>query len=304
MGNSSNNAFVSQVRTLKVLREQKENDIISWTNYLSNVSDELEEAILEWKDRGGDDNTLLNIAQPKKHQLQLERKHEKLESHRSSLGSKSPDSLSPELVLSQNKLQKLRDTINELSLENSENLLKLEEKGLIGAVHLVRSLREDLRLKEEELQGLKAQEEQCRSQLNFLHSRIKLLLHENENDEKSNPIQLCDNDEALKEEISSQEPTTRTLIHRVDSMVPTPETAEDAFAEHGFDNASDEVEILEESKQDNRSDTKAIMIRQHQYLPIRIWDLLLRIMGLGREAVRRSLVNPTDGDKISRIMIV
>jgi hypothetical protein len=123
-------------------------------------------------------------------------------------------------------------------------------------------------------------------------------LHEKEN---SDPVPLLGSDETSKQENSSQ--PQRVLIHHVDSLVPTPETAEDAFAESGIDSESDDVKILEESNYENLKETEAIMPRQHQYLPIRIWDLILRIMGLGREAVRQSLYS-TEGDYISRIMIV
>jgi hypothetical protein len=297
MENGSNDGFLSQIRTLKFLREQKESDIEHWTSCLSNASNDLERSILEWKNLGGGHDILLHFSQKIKG-VEKTMDDESL----------SVELLNSQLDLSESKVQRLRSTISELASENSKNLIHIERKGLIGAVQLARSLRDKLREREDELQELKSQEEYCRMQLNFVRSKISSALLEKESAE------IIPNQESTRTGVAADTSfqCRKPLTHLVDSSIPTPDTADDALIEAencGVSTEADDLELLEELNDELRkvagenNANSTIMLRPHQNLPLKIWDLILRIMGLGRHAVWRSL-NLSEGDGLSRIIIV
>jgi len=151
-----------------------------------------------------------------------------------------------------------------LSEENARDLVEVEKRGLSGGIKLVRTLREELREVEFELTEAKSGTAACRACVNLIVSRL-------EADKKKGKL----NGSSQRSVAESSVPSINGK-GRVSSL----------FADEG----------PSESDKIASGDSEAIALRppgNRGYLPIDLWDIILRIIGFGRVAVKKSVRDNT-----------
>jgi len=153
------------------------------------------------------------------------------------------------------QVRKLRASIADLSEENARDLVEVEKRGLSGGIKLVRSLREELREVEFQLSEAKSGTAACRACVNLIVSRL----------------------DAEKKKSKTQSVEPQATVNGNDG-----ERVSSLFAD----------ENVKESDRVASGDSEAIALRDtgnRGYLPIDLWDIILRIIGLGRVAVKKSV---------------
>jgi hypothetical protein len=156
-------ALASHVRSLKMLKERRQ--------------DELEQCTIEWNDSqdelaywlqesGGDDFDGFDL--------------ETSERKRSYSTPTNPQDeeaqkmqLKAQIAATEQKVRKLRASITDLSEENARDLVEVERRGLSGGVKLVRTLREELREVEFELSEARSGTAACRARMNLIIGRLE-----------------------------------------------------------------------------------------------------------------------------------
>jgi hypothetical protein len=164
-GNSSNEGLLSQVRLLKQARAEKEDEISVWENRLSETTAELEMVLIWWEKRGGNED-ILRFDESKVIAI-------KGSEIKQSYSEVDVTEMRAHLAVSENKVRKLRASINTLAEENTKNLEKIKELGLGGAVKLARTLREEVIKADGHLQVLKGRETTCRVQVVLVRKHLE-----------------------------------------------------------------------------------------------------------------------------------
>ena len=365
---NNNSALLSQVRTLKILRSEKEDEISDCESRLSGLSTELDLVMTWWKKSGGKEEDIPNavptsLIEESEYPMTAAvsnsitsdtiylNKQQKDNGDGEANMKKRLAEMSAQLELSGNKVLKLRASIADLAEENTRNLKEVEKLGLSGAVKLARSLKEEVREREEVLQNIKHSEAMVRTRINMVRDRLeKKMNYESQRVEMANMQQGDDgtnnieseniNGDDAGEKIKSdtyeasvtnnghtqENRPRRPLV--TDPSIPPPDTAEDAFAEEDNEiqqSQEEEDSLLEQGDDDDDDDDEeaavpsksiasgkstALLFRVdggfEKYLSLDIWDLILRIIGLGKKSVRRTVQMSGTGidDGIPRVMIV
>jgi hypothetical protein len=156
-------ALASHVRSLKMLKERRQDELEQCTMEWNDSQDELAYWLQE---SGGDDFDVVDL--------------ETNERKRSITTPESPQDeqaqkmqLKAQIAAMEQKVRKLRASITDLSEESARDLVEVERRGLSGGVKLVRTLREELREVEFELSEAKSDTAACRARVNLIIGRLE-----------------------------------------------------------------------------------------------------------------------------------
>jgi hypothetical protein len=245
-------ALASHVRSLKVLKERRET--------------ELERCLVEWNDsqdelaywflqNGGKDGFNIPMA-GETNNYRRKRSFTTPENDQDEEAQRRQ--LKAQIAASENKVRKLRSSIADLSEENARDLLEVEKRGLSGGIKLVRSLREEIREVEFRLSEAKSGTVASRTCISLIVTRFEA------------------NKKMSYKPRGAYGDTESSTMNR-----NQPELVTSMFE----DGPSESEKIAS-------GDSDAIALRapgNRGYLPIDLWDIILRIIGLGRVAVKKSV---------------
>lgn len=210
-----------------------------------------------------------------------------------------PVQLRAQLGASENKIRKLRASIADMSEESEAAMKEVEKRGLTGGIQLVRKLREQIRELEYQVSEAKSGEALCMAKLLKLQQREQLqqgLKQRDDQGEPSTPNKLpsiseannaspTDFDAPLLPPLSLMEDS-----HVASSDLLAPESSQ--LESQETDLPSDEASSNTQSERIAAGQSDAIMKynpKAEGYMPLDLWQIILRIIGLGRGEVKRQV---------------
>jgi hypothetical protein len=279
MGNGAS-ALASHVRALKETQEV--------------LRHELAEIKSKWKDREMELNSLLSKYKVDKNEIEMM----SLSLTRSSSLSKSlslidPIELKAQLDKSENKIRRLRASIADMSEESESAMKEVYKRGLIGGIQLVRRLREQIRELEFEISEAKSSDAICATKLKHVQEKIQSVI-ERESKNDSTPLSVITS-EPIPSIMPEYDPTMDTISLMEDPDEKSQEKPSlDSSSNHsGITNPSSQNGMaLKNSEKIAQGQSDALMkynSRIESYMPMDLWQIILRIIGLGRVAVRQQV---------------
>jgi len=293
---SSNSTLLSQVRALKEARVQKEDELSTWESKLADRVAELEMVLMWSKNRFGIKDEPI-IEETVKLALSSKDNRKKC---------KTPEMIA-QVSLSENKVKRLQKLIADLAEEKSNGMSQIEKMGLGGAIKLATKLTEEVRETEFAIENAKSLETDYCARIAIVRDRLE--------DKVNVIIPEKQTIERNYTEASSNQPTCERRGVR--------EVMEDKKLEHVNDSTviSDEnnnlLEIMENTTPSEehtptseviaKGKSTAITARGEgafkSYLPVNIWNLILRIALLGKQSLQKAVRIPTRESQ-PRVMIV
>jgi len=337
-GDTSNSALLFQVRTLKETRGAVEDDISDWQGRLAGRAVELKMVLHWWRRKGGKDDDFnyddFNSYFDVDERTTTAVKDFILSTVASGQSLKEQSvEMTNQIALCESKIRKLRSSIADLAEENSRNLEEVERQGLGGAVSLSRKLKEEVKESEYKLQDIKRREAAYGAKIQMIRSQLE---SSNNKDAKPSTMERNMTSEVMVEHQESRivheefqplitnndehsfEVISRDEIERNENDLPPLDDEEGDEDEEVYeDDCNYEIESYSESDDDDipHSDaiksgkSSAIVEREEggssSLLSSKIWDLLLRIVGLGSKAIKETAQSSVeDISYLPRAMIV
>jgi hypothetical protein len=339
-GDDTNSTLISQVRTLKESRGDIEAEISEWEGRLADRIVELRMVLHWWEREGGAQSDFAEIFDSGNGLNQISSpmptpSKPKTPNDSQTLKSKIME-MTAQVTLSESKVSKLRSSIADLAEENTRNLIEVTKKGLGGAVSLARKLKEEVKEREHILQNLKQREAACRTRVCMIRTELESLSTEapisrmdetntdsnnnerdssevEENDQEAETVDTINTTDAAN--VDENEVDETEVIEYYDSeedciieYVDDSEEGSDIEYEYYTDSEDEEDEIpLSEAIRTGQS--TALLLRNeepHTFLSFKIWELLMRIVGLSKQAIKETAESNglTDLASLPRAMIV
>lgn len=327
----SNDALISHVRMLKQKRAELDDYILEWEDRIQDISQELDISMMEWKRIGGSiENELENFNQSFSFS----------KSHLGNLSPEEMESriknASKHLNQIQKKVKLFRENIAELAVQTSRNLEKVEELGLQGAVNLARKIKEETREQETVLRAAKLRANdltqqlehfrQCIDRKNNVRSEVPIQAADAVGDMVENNIvnsnHVNDSTNSMKDAagLKFREDPNENLrrIDMTSSDKDDVSSLEEEIVQHNAslleEDSSDDKESSEESfevvpgrisntnaiRQGLSTDLSSYGASEH-FFHTRVWDLIKRIIGLGKAAAKSAV---DDVVNLPRVMII
>merc|ERR1712071_553133 len=216
----------------------------------------------------------------------------------------------------ENRVNTLRASLVDMSEENSRVLSDIKRLGLSGAARLAKTLREELAEYERSVKEAKVQGESCQTRVQQWKLKIKRL-----RGEEKEPIITEDSNRNQKEDRNSETPQNEIGDnhdeHEEYEDEDEEEEEEDEYEEYStssgeYEEYSDDEEEEEHDADEIPSSTKiargksnSIMLRQNSRFSLELWDLICRIVGISKNAVKETKKKAvTIGRNSSGVMIV
>ena len=337
-GDKSNSALLSQVRLLKETRSDTEMDISEWEGLLADRIVELRMVLTLWNSRSGSENTFSDIFDNT-----VELNDQKMVPSTSVEASNENDNGNQSLrinilekkaqvTMSESKVKKLRSSIADLAEENARNLVEVTKLGLSGAVHLARKLKEEVKEREHILQNLKERETVCRTRIFMIRSQLEKLSSEAptaREQEAATTQEVATTQEAYHVNDEEQNTDTHHVVtdgdgdeHDLSNEIYYDEE-EDCFLEYidnsdesdleyeYYTDSNDEEEMEEDtiplSEAIKTGKSTALVLREdpHVFFSFKLWELLMRIIGLSKKAIKETAQTEFDNlGNLPRAMIV
>jgi hypothetical protein len=308
MGNGAS-ALASHVRSLREQQDFLRTDLDDRTLLWESTEQELGAYMRRYKIKGAETKELFaGITTKSTNRAVLSRR----------LSTDDPVQLRAQLGASENKIRKLRASIADMSDESETAMKEVEKRGLTGGIQLVRKLREQIRELDFQASEAKSGEALCRARLQHLQQQIRT-----KNEESSGEVAQAekpaasvpqsplkeDNDDATTSDAvphqkrsltidlstSSQPSSTKDPLASIhesvdESPVPAASKSRELSLERD-DDYEDEVAISERVA---TGQSDALMKYQANggkgYMPLNLWHMLLRIIGIGiRDAVNQNV---------------
>ncbi len=194
-GGPSHNALLSQVRSLKVLRGDIEDETSEWEYKVADRAAELKLCIMWWVKRGGVESDIPFLAMSSaEEEVDGERAQAKADrEYVARLGRMSASELkaavketSRQVTANENKMKKLHASIVDLTQENMENMEKVDELGLMGAVNLTRKLKGEVKERREILEAAMQEEADLRMKVQLVRNLLEQDNVDGGNENKNN----------------------------------------------------------------------------------------------------------------------
>jgi hypothetical protein len=228
------------------------------------------------------------------------------------LSNNDPLQLQAQLGASENRIRKLRASIADMSEESETALKEVQRRGLSGGIQLVRKLREEIRSLEFQVAEAKSGEALCRTKLQRLQNQVAQAAKSNGSSAPAvvqESVKLASEQQTVpisngEIEQPSATPKALTEKHLMQHNELVPEAASSMNASPADSTMNDDdVPTNSEKVASGKSD--ALMKYNNQssgYMPLDLWQIILRIIGLGRVAVRQNVQNIKK--QSSNVMIV
>ena len=249
-----------------------------------------------------------------------------------------------QVTLSESKVQKLRSSIVDLAEENSRNLQQVTKMGLAGAVSLARKLKEEVKEREHILQNLKQREAACRTRVCMIRTQLEnLSAKAATSDGEGEAIVNSETDSSTSGVVDSQENQVRGFNdscsnnnnnkdsknssrdingeenesygqeevmyydEEEDCFIEYVDHSDDSDVEYEYYSDSDDEEIpLSEAVRSGKSTALVVRKEPHVFLSFKIWELLMRVIGLSKKVIKQTAQDHglDDLGNLPRAMIV
>lgn len=334
-GSNTNSALISQVRALKETRGDVESQISEWEGRLADRIVELRMVLGWWKAKGGSKEDFVEIFDNAdgslSSQLPLSDPSDITSVEgRQSLRNRVLEK-GAQVTLSESKVRKLRASIADLAEENSQNLVKVGKLGLTGAVSLARKLKEEVKEREHILQNLQQREAACRTRVCMIRNELENLTVEapksiTEAEDQTRPAGedsiTVEDTHALIETTNTNENTAGSVLEEAVTETETEVIDEEGSIIEYVDDSDDsdvEIEYYTDSTEEEDdvvtpqseliqkgiSTALALKEEQHQFMSFKLWELLMRMVGLSKKAIKETAQsNFDDLGNLPRAMIV
>mmetsp|Transcript_32676 Transcript_32676/g.49245 ORF Transcript_32676/g.49245 Transcript_32676/m.49245 type:complete len:758 (-) Transcript_32676:61-2334(-) len=332
MGNGAS-ALASHVRSLKEQEDFLKNDLQERNAKWASTEQELLHNMHQYKKTEGD----LELKQ-----FDFDASMGDNSSRRARrIANNDPIQLKAQLSACENKIRKLRASIADMSEESETAMKEVEKRGLTGGIKLVRKYREEIRQLEFQVSEAKSGDAFCRAKLQLLQELVvadsskdatkaaQSRSSQTNDDPLVKTTQLVPQEEIQMDEredvvLPGKEPdeedTSQCKTENVEGGIETSFNAttdqiplnldekaivaKDTVSENLSSTSQPTKKELSHSEKVANGHSKALMKYEenHGYMPVDLWQILLRIIGLGRVAVRQNV--ETLKQQSSTVMIV
>jgi len=311
-GQSSNSALLSQIRTLKEARVQKEDELEAAESRVGDLENELRMVLMWWTNQGGTEDEIFsarlgNMVSAKRSN------NEVLELN----GRRSKESkLLEQKALCENNIQKIRTKISDLAEEKSRSIILVEKMGLAGAIKLTRTIREETLEMKYSLENAKSLETEYCAKIRLIRDRLEKRNHELCSPQETQVMEATEDiasggvnvqheqhNDRESSQYTSMNESTQSIGLQGDEGT---ELREVALNEENAEvpNQRDKAIAPSEAISKGASDAIAPRVEGYQsHLSINIWNLILRIVSLGRVSFKKA-VSTTSNETFSNVMIV
>ena len=169
-------ALASHVRSLKTTKRDKYDEWLRNRDAWENSQDELAYWVREAGAEGeriASQMTFVMADTVRESRFNKNQNDNDNSSGSSSGNNHERQQLLAQIAASENKIRMLRLSIADLSEENARNLVEVERRGLSGGINLVRSLREEIRDIEFQLNEAKSGDAECRTKISLIQSKLR-----------------------------------------------------------------------------------------------------------------------------------
>lgn len=266
-------ALASHVKSLRAQQDEKEEELERMQLAWENSHDEL----AYWVKQCGPDG--IKIAENQLVQAK---------DSRSKTGNEDPheaekqeaQQLMAQIAASESKVRLLRVSISDLSEESARNLKEVEKRGLSGGINLVRTLQEEIRAVEFQLSELKSNEAECRIRICLVQERIR----EHQNTKETVVVASTNNPTDNSSSFATHQSEVATAV--VNNQAPSA-TVENSATQRSVSFAPD---VMMDSDKITAGHSTAIALRNGQrgFFPLSLWQILLRIIGMGENGLPSS----------------
>lgn len=196
----------------------------------------------------------------------------------------------------------------DLSEENSRVRTEIQSRGLSGAIRLARTLREELIEFELKVKEAKEQAELCQLEVKEWNYKLQRLQCEDIIIEQSNENLTHEVEEegSIYDEVEEEDEDSDDYTTSSGEYEEYTDEEEDSYEEDDdYDSEDDERSPLPSSRVISSGKSKAIVIRQQSRFTLELWDLICRIVGLGKSAVKETTKSTLAiGRRSTRVMTV
>ena len=311
----SNDILLSHVRMLKQKRADLDDEITEWESRIIDISYEVDMVLGWWTNTGGlvedafmngESNSSVCHTQSQNHsdeeiKLKIE---DAIEQFRSS----------------QTKVKSLRGSIADMAIENSRNLAKVEELGLQGAVILARKLKDEIREQELVLRAAKMRASDLSYQVNQVRENLERKKNpelDRMDKEQSGDGATCEiaansedamiSNDGLNQESDGNHDVTSDCISDIsplnhnDSIVDSSNSSfESESSEESFETVPGRISHSDAIRQGLSTDMMPYQ-ENERFFTTRVWDLIKRIIGLGKAAAQSAV---DDVVNLPRVMVI
>jgi citrate lyase gamma subunit len=308
----TNDILLSHVRMLKQKRAELDDEITEWESRIIDISYELDLVLGLWTNIGGlvedaftkgeSNSSMTNSHNYSEEDIKLQIKE-----------------TVKQLNGSQKKVKSLRESIAEMAVENAKNVAKVEELGLQGAVTLARKLKDEIREQELVLRAAKMRASDLSNQVNQVREnlerrknpelRLEPINHERSedsviNDKMSSNVEVAmisDHESNIKnDEISDDVSDVSPLNHDVSVEDSSSSSSESDSSEESFEEVPGRISHSDAIRQGISTDVTSYQ-ENERFFRTRVWDLIKRIIGLGKAAAQSAV---EDVVNLPRVMII
>mmetsp|Transcript_18230 Transcript_18230/g.27050 ORF Transcript_18230/g.27050 Transcript_18230/m.27050 type:complete len:812 (-) Transcript_18230:63-2498(-) len=307
-GDDTNAALLSQVRLLKKQREEVEDEIIHCEACLSDRYAELDMCTMWWIKQGGSlDNIPIRPVPAAK-----AAKADPFETQPVDFKARGKE-ISKQLCQSETKVKKLRASIADLSQESARNLEKVEKLGLLGAVKLIRKLKEEVRVQKEALEAVVREESSARARVLVLKEMLERGEASKNQKAPSEAVQpsSVEIDRDIIEEVRPESPILQEFTGPNQSNSDSYESyeSEDSDSDYSSGESESDSDSYESDEDYERGHSTAIIKWVDDgdlgVFTFKVWNLLVRMFGLSRNAIKQTAQATVDDVvNLPRVMII
>lgn len=289
-------ALASHVKSLKTLKEQKENQLEAAHAEWELAEQELKDLVRSSGEIGAEVVKLVpsTFVGPE---------FSRTESFLVASTDESNDDddfkrqqLLAQIAASESKILKLRASIADLSEENAREIEAVEKRGLSGGITLVRGLRDELREIDYQLNEAKSMNATCRTKIGMIHSRLPTKPRSmappatpalptasvKKAQPGTKPTNVPDVEDEHDESGTDLEENAESATHTNDPVA----SALNGETPGGKDTSKSTMDVIASG------DSQALVLRSsgnRGYFTLDLWQVLLRIIGFDSAATRRGV---------------
>ncbi|GAX09728.1 hypothetical protein FisN_19Lh198 [Fistulifera solaris] len=257
---SGASALASHVRSLRSTLESKQDELDRLQEAWVNSEDELEYWVKKCGPEGEKIASQVFVQNKGPPESNEDEEHQRQQ-------------LIGQIAASESKIRMLRVSIADLSEENARNLSEVEKRGLSGGINLVRGLREQIKDLDFKISLAKSGDAECCTKISLLQSKFHSV---SQNPDKGS-LTL-----SKKESVELSSTTAEAQL--------TGETVESQSTDTDNGKAEEDSSIAVTSEQISTGQSTALVLRppgDRGFFPLSLWTILMRIIGLGDQQIRR-----------------
>jgi hypothetical protein len=288
MGNGAS-ALASHVRALRETQDFLRQDLEDRTSVWADADAELDLYMRRYMIE--DDGTLL----PESLLLRSS-------SLKRQLSTNDPIQLRAQVGASENKIRKLRASIADMSEESEEAMKEVEKRGLTGGIQLVRKLRLQIRELEYQISEAKSGEALCKAKLQNLQYREQqqqkqgIKRQTQQMEAQQDAPRDVNHLPSVTEDMANDSPAPKapsSSLTEDSPAMPTDLLSSESMKQETR-NMKSRGDLVDVSQSERIAAGKSDALMKYNpkaqgYMPLDLWQIILRIIGLGRVAVKQQV---------------